>query len=256
MKIFRRIFLSISLLIVLYVGGFSLLAEAQNESLEVNLPIAKSPEQSENFKARNNWPELNLREISDYIRLSDLDIGEKIFWGIKTAINHIDVAKIVPVSVYSLADICVDSKIDSNIFALGAMNVHIQNISKSNSVVAWMDWRDSKQNFCNPKDGYYESQSDADWETIQEFSDAENWVKVTEDIAKNLIGDKESIKSNKNEQSSDDYILMFGNLGRFDVEPRGKYWLFCNDEQSPDPNSICYETFSVSPYSQHRKLTN
>ena len=255
MKIFRRIFLAISLLTVLNVGGFSLLAEAQNESLKVNLSIAKPPEQPESVKARNKWPELNIREISEYISPSDLGIREKLFWGIKTAINHIDVAKIVPVSVYSLDDICVDSRIDPKIFELGALNFHIEE-SKSNSVEAWIDWRDSADKFCHRDNGYYQNQGDIHWETIQEISDTENWVKVTEDITKDLIGDKESIKSTKSEQSADDYILMFGNLGRFDVEPKGKYWLFCNDKQTPNPNSICYETFSVSPHSQHRKLTN
>ena len=250
---FRGKFLAIGFLTALIFSGNSYLAEAENQLFELNLPsaaVAVSPDKITREKIK--WPELNLREFSESIRPSDLSIGRKIFWGIKTAFNHIDVAKIVPVSVYSLNDIC-HARIDPRILELGAMNVHIENADSKTA--AWIDWRDSAAEFCSLENGFYQNHENTIWENVRQNADAGEWVAVTENIAKDLIRESMNSIATETEQFSDDYILMFGDLGRFDIEPRGKYWLFCNDKQPPVPNSICFETFSVSPYSQHRKLT-
>ncbi len=224
--------------------------------------------------AQDKLPVLNLGDFASVAIPSEFSFTDNLTWGFKTLLNHEDIKEIVPVTAYKYSDICpvlneVSDVSRSVVFQIkrtenspetaafwnysraicskSLMSENLEDLQIMPDATKSGEGEHVSYKLVSPNG--FDMTSLANNFQVVEFKNAEakegTWQHVAKEVADKLLDNGDTTN----------FVLTVGEAPG-NSEPVDKFWLLCNDRDSPSQNSVCQTILAHSPYKRHRLLAN
>ena len=235
--------------LLLFVYGYSIQGEAQEARHWVQGEAQVAP----------HW---DLTEFSEVVNPNELGFTENLIWGAKVILNHPDVRELVPIYAYNWHDVCETNNlgvVTEPEYGVLYFQVEVPSGSEIQTYLASGEavWENSLQDACNIETIRHQlegSTSVARW-NVGALSNT--WETGAAEVAGWLaIAPLTNAADNPADNNSvvpRNFILTIDELPDVNLAHERLWWM-CNDNVRPSPNSVCDQTFALSPYPQHRSL--